>query len=170
MAAARPSSMCGAATAGWQWVTWRRRRSSNFASRARTAGPGARRRVLPRKTHLKSGERLETPETFVAVHDGDYFATLNTYRQLMAERGIDAGARRPRPTSRSGAPGAMSATCTTELIEGTLPKVKEFGLEWAVIDDGWQARSAIGVLIRTKYPNGDADMRSLVAEHPRAAA
>ena len=44
--------------------------------------------------NLKPGERFETPETFVAVHDGDYFAALSSYRLLMSERGMtpaDAG-------------------------------------------------------------------------------
>jgi alpha-galactosidase len=50
------------------------------------------------------------------------------------------------------------------LIEGTLPKVKELGLAWAVIDDGWQAKIGDWNPNRTKYPNGDADVRSLVSD------
>jgi alpha-galactosidase len=54
--------------------------------------------------------------------------------------------------------------CTTALIEGTLPKVKELGLQWAVIDDGWQAMIGDWSPDRAKYPNGEADMRSLVSD------
>jgi len=50
------------------------------------------------------------------------------------------------------------------LIEGTLPKVKELGLDWAVIDDGWQAMIGDWNPDRTKYPNGDADVRRLVSD------
>ena len=53
--------------------------------------------------------------------------------------------------------------CTTQLIEGTLPKVRELGLRWAVIDDGWQAMIGDWNPHRDKYPNGDADMRRLVS-------
>ena len=35
------------------------------------------------KRTLAPGETMQGLETFLAVHGGDYFATLTTYRQLM---------------------------------------------------------------------------------------
>ena len=116
------------------------------------------------KRYLKVGETFETPETFVAVHRGDYFAVLNAYRNLMAERGLKAAV----PPATSYEPiwcaWGYERSCTTALIEGTLPKVKELGLEWAVIDDGWQAMIGDWVPDRRKYPNGDADVKRLVSD------
>ncbi|MBV8495262.1 MAG: alpha-galactosidase, partial [Gammaproteobacteria bacterium] len=37
---------------------------------------------------LAAGEALVLPETFIATHEGDHFATLDTYRRLMGERGF----------------------------------------------------------------------------------
>jgi alpha-galactosidase len=37
---------------------------------------------------LASGEELQTPESFIATHSGDYFVTLDAYRRIMAERGL----------------------------------------------------------------------------------
>ena len=116
------------------------------------------------KHNLKAGERFDTPETFVAVHDGDYFNALTRYRRLMSERGLTPAV----PPASSYEPiwcaWGYERSCTTALIEGTLPKVKELGLSWAVIDDGWQAMIGDWNLDRTKYPNGDADMRRLVSD------
>jgi alpha-galactosidase len=116
------------------------------------------------KHNLRPGERFETPETFVAVHDGDYFTALTSYRRLMSERGLTPAV----PPASSYEPiwcaWGYERSCTTALIEGTLPKVKELGLSWAVIDDGWQAMIGDWTLDRTKYPNGDADMRRLVSD------
>jgi alpha-galactosidase len=116
------------------------------------------------KRYLRPDERFETPETFVAVHAGDYFAALTAYRRLMSERGL----RPATPTAASYEPiwcaWGYERDCTTALIRGTLPKVKELGLEWAVIDDGWQAAIGDWTPNRTKYPNGEPDMRSLVAD------
>jgi len=116
------------------------------------------------KHNLKAGERFDTPETFVAVHDGDYFTALTRYRRLMSERGLTPAV----PPAASYEPiwcaWGYERSCTTALIEGTLPKVKELGLSWAVIDDGWQAMIGDWNLDRTKYPNGDADMRRLVSD------
>ena len=52
--------------------------------------------------------------------------------------------------------------CTVALIEGTLPKVRELGLSWAVVDDGWQTNVGDWNLDPKKYPRGDADMQQLV--------
>ncbi len=115
------------------------------------------------KRYLKPGDRFETPETFVAVHHGDYFAALSSYRRLMSERGLNPAV----PPAASYEPiwcaWGYERACTSALIEGTLPKVKELGLAWAVIDDGWQAMIGDWIPDRIKYPGGDADMRLLVS-------
>ena len=116
------------------------------------------------KRNLKPGDMFETPETFVAVHSGDYFAALSAYRRLMSERGLTPAV----PPAASYEPiwcaWGYERDCTTALIEGTLPKVKELGLQWAVIDDGWQAMIGDWSPHRAKYPNGEADMRGLVSD------
>jgi alpha-galactosidase len=115
------------------------------------------------KRYLKPGEKFDTPETFVAVHGGDYFAVLNSYRVIMSERGLTPAASPAPAYDAIWCAWGYERSCTTELIEGTLPKVKELGLEWAVIDDGWQAMIGDWSPDRAKYPNGDADMRNLVS-------
>src|ERR1700730_15510291 len=44
--------------------------------------------VSPLERTLQPGEKFETHETFVATHTGDYFAVLNSYRQIMGARGL----------------------------------------------------------------------------------
>lgn len=51
---------------------------------------------------------------------------------------------------------------------GTLPKVRELGIKWAVLDDGWQTAEGDWYLHPEKFPRGDADMKALV-EKIRAA-
>lgn len=117
-----------------------------------------------RKETLATGAELSLPETFIAVHTGDYFATLDAYRRIMAERGIKS------PTPPASAYEAIwcawgyERSCTLELIENTLPKVAELGLRWAVIDDGWQSNVGDWGLDKVKYPHGEADMLRLVAQ------
>ncbi|MDB6083043.1 MAG: alpha-galactosidase [Gammaproteobacteria bacterium] len=121
--------------------------------------------VCGRKKHyLRPGERFEAPETFVAVHGGDYFAALSSYRRLMSERGLAPAV----PPATSYEPiwcaWGYERDCTTALIEGTLPKVKELGLDWVVIDDGWQAMIGDWTPDRAKYPNGEGDLRRLAGD------
>ena len=115
------------------------------------------------KRVLGPGERLDTPDSFLAVHSGDHFATLNTYRQVVADRGLKPATPNPACYEPIWCAWGYERDCTTALIEGTLPKVKELGLKWAVIDDGWQARIGDWKPHPAKYPNGEADLRGLVA-------
>src|SRR4029077_17211939 len=98
----------------------------------------------------------------IATHTGDYFATLDAYRRIMAERVL----RSPQPPDSAYEPiwcaWGYERECTPRLIEDTLPKVRELGLRWAVIDDGWQSNVGDWTLDPVKYPHGDTDMKRLV--------
>ncbi|MBS0581220.1 MAG: alpha-galactosidase [Proteobacteria bacterium] len=112
---------------------------------------------------LAPGERLTTAESFISVHRGDHFATVTQYRELMRERGVSSP---PAPDSAFESiwcAWGYERDCTLELIRDTLPKVKELGLGWAVIDDGWQNNVGDWQLDRAKYPRGKADMLELVS-------
>src|SRR5262249_44429061 len=114
-------------------------------------------------THtLQSGETFSTPETFIATHTGDYFTTLDTYRRIMATRGL-ASPTPPRSAYEAiWCAWGYERDCTLQLIADTLPKVQELGLRWAVIDDGWQSNVGDWKLSAAKYPGGEADMQGLV--------
>jgi len=111
---------------------------------------------------LRPGEVLKMPEIFVATHTGDYFATLNAYRQIMGDRGLKSPAVPEAAYEPIWCAWGYERACTTQLIEDTLPKVQELGLRWAVIDDGWQSNVGDWKLNPAKYPRGDADMKALV--------
>ncbi len=87
---------------------------------------------------LKAGESFETLDTFVTIHVRDYYATLDAYRRVMAERGLAA------PKAPEGSYEAIwcawgyDRNFNVAEVEGTYAKVKELGFKWAVLDDGWQ--------------------------------
>ncbi len=111
---------------------------------------------------LQPGESFSTIETFVAVHRGDFFATLDSYRQILAERGL--------PQAKVPAAAYEPIWCgwgyerdfTVEQVLGTLPKASQLGLVWAGVDDGWQTALGDWYLDSKKFPRGDADMIALV--------
>jgi alpha-galactosidase len=116
------------------------------------------------KRKVAPGDTVETLETFVAVHRGDHYAVLDAYRRIMADRGLHT----PTPPAAAYEPiwcaWGYERDCTVALVEGTLPKVKELGLKWAVIDDGWQSNVGDWRLDRDKFPRGEADMKDLVGK------
>ena len=118
----------------------------------------------PLQRVLAPGERFDTPQTFVATHTGDYFTTLDAYRRIMADRGLEA----PQPPQSAYEPiwcaWGYERECTVKLIEDTLPKARELGLRWAVIDDGWQSNVGDWKPQASKFPRGGADMQQLVRD------
>lgn len=114
-------------------------------------------------THeLAPGASLTTPLGFVAVHAGDCFVPLDRYRRLMAAQGLAA----PEPPA-SAYDGVWCAwgyerEFSLPLVRGTLGKVQELGLRWAVLDDGWQRLTGDWTPDPAKFPRGEADMKALV--------
>ena len=111
---------------------------------------------------LQVGAQVTTFETFVAIHKGDYFTTLNTYRQLMSKRGLRAALIPEESYEPIWCAWGYERNFTIALMTGTLEKAKELGLEWAVLDDGWQTSEGDWQLDRKKFPQGEADMKHLV--------
>ncbi|MBW4330670.1 alpha-galactosidase [Stakelama sp. CBK3Z-3] len=109
---------------------------------------------------LRPGETLTLPMVFLMAHTGDHFRPLEAYRAIMAERGLSA----PRIPDSSYDPiwcaWGYERNFTTEQIYGTLPKAKSVGLEWAVLDDGWQTSEGDWKVDRTKFPRGGADLKA----------
>jgi alpha-galactosidase len=117
-----------------------------------------------RPIKLQPGEQFNTCETFVTVHRGDYFTTLDTYRRVMAERGLQA----PKAPAESYEPiwcaWGYERDFSMARVEGTLAKAKDLGLEWAVIDDGWQTGYGDWYVDVKKFPRGEADLKRMVQE------
>ncbi|WP_242146188.1 glycoside hydrolase family 36 protein [Sphingomonas sp. BAUL-RG-20F-R05-02] len=114
-------------------------------------------------TVLPPGGTLTLPPVFLMVHDGDHFRALDAYRRLMATRGIAAPAI-PEP---SYAPvwcawGYGRDFKIAEVLTA-MGKAKEIGLEWAVLDDGWQTSEGDWKLNPAKFPHGEADMKAFAS-------
>jgi alpha-galactosidase len=113
-----------------------------------------------RESTLKTGETLTTDLTFLCAHTGDHFAPLALYQRYMKDVGIAA---RSVPQSAFGAiwcAWGYERNFTTEQVLATLPKVRDMGFEWAVLDDGWQTNEGDWGLDKSKFPRGDADMKA----------
>jgi alpha-galactosidase len=118
----------------------------------------------PQAATLAPGGELVTERTLLAVHGGDHFAPLQQYRQFMQAEGIVA----PQAPDSAFAPvwcaWGYERDFNTAQVLATLPKARELGFEWAVLDDGWQTNEGDWRIDKRKFPRGDADMRAFTAE------
>lgn len=101
------------------------------------------------------------PVMLGAFH-GDFFSPVRAYGHLV-ERGTF---RFPRVPADAYEPiwcgWGFGRDFTPDDIYRTLPAVRELGIPWVVIDDGYQQSIGAWPLIEDKFPRGDADMRALV--------
>jgi alpha-galactosidase len=111
---------------------------------------------------LAPGESVHTFRTFVSVHQGDYFRTLEDYRRFMMKQGFETP---PAPGHAYGAiwcAWGYGRTFKPQQVYDTLPTVKRMGFVWVTLDDGWQNNVGDWALDPKKFPHGDADMKALV--------
>ncbi len=115
-----------------------------------------------RETDLLPGASLETHDSFISVHQRDFYATLDQYRKVMADRGL-AQAKPPASVYEPvWCAWGYDRNFDTKDIIATLPKAKQLGFVWAGLDDGWQPGEGDWVVDRKRFPRGDADMKAFV--------
>lgn len=111
---------------------------------------------------LAPGQSLTTDRTFISAHTGDHYAPLDQYRRFMQDQGIAA----PKAPESAFAPiwcaWGYERDFTAAEVLGALPKARELGFEWAVLDDGWQTNEGDWRIDRRKFPRGEDDMRAFV--------
>jgi len=115
-----------------------------------------------RDLSLQPGESFHAFRSFVAVHEGDYFQTLLTYRRFMSKQGFRMA---KAPESAFGAiwcAWGYGRNFKPQQVYDTLPTVKSMGFTWVTLDDGWQNNYGDWQLDPKKFPRGDADIKAMV--------
>ena len=111
---------------------------------------------------LAENDILTTDETFVMVHQKDYFSALQSFTKYMKAKGIRFAETEEAAFGAMWCAWGYERNFTLEEIICTLPKVKELGIKWVGIDDGFQIAEGDWNLDPKKFPGGDKDMRRLV--------
>lgn len=109
---------------------------------------------------FKAGQTIALPRLFLTAHEGDYFRPLEAYRGLMADQGLAAPAIPESSYEPIWCAWGYERNFTTQQIYDTLPKAKSLGLDWAVLDDGWQTSEGDWKVDTTKFPRGGPDLKA----------
>ena len=114
------------------------------------------------RTKFASKDSIETLETFISITKGDYYANLSRYSRLMQARGITIAEPEEEAFESIWCAWGYERQFTLDEIIGTLPKVKELGIKWAVLDDGFQIAEGDWNANPEKFPQGNAAIKTLV--------
>jgi alpha-galactosidase len=86
---------------------------------------------------LQQGESYSSPETFLAVYSGDYYQPLRIYSDVIDGEGLKKPSTNNEDYAVSWCGWGYLADVTPAQMLGTIPKLKEFGIHWATLDDRW---------------------------------
>ena len=93
--------------------------------------------TIPANAVLKPGEVYSTPRSFLAVYSGDYYEPLRLWSSVLAKEGWNL----PKPSNEaynvSWCGWGYEFNVTPAQMTGTIPKLKEFNIKWATLDDRW---------------------------------
>lgn len=93
--------------------------------------------TIPANTKLKPGETFSTPRSFLAVYSGDFYQPLRMWSEMLGKEGWQI----PKPSSEaynvSWCGWGYEFNVTPAQMLGTIPKLKEFNIKWATLDDRW---------------------------------
>jgi alpha-galactosidase len=92
---------------------------------------------IPANTVLKSGDIYSTPRTFLAVYSGDYYEPLKMWSDAIAKEGLAKPANNDENYAVAWCGWGYEFGVTPKEMLGTVPKLKELGIHWATLDDGW---------------------------------
>ena len=112
---------------------------------------------------FKANDTIETYNSFITVHTGDFFEPLKQFSHYMQDQGIEFVDPEPTAYEAVWCAWGYERSFTIDEVIGTLPKVKELGFKWVDVDDGFQ--KAIGDWEpNDRFPGGNSDMRRLADE------
>lgn len=117
---------------------------------------------FPERTLFKSKDSITTLETFISISKGDYFTNLAKYSELMKAKGVKFVEPEPAAFEPIWCAWGYGRTFTMDEVVNTLPKVKELGIKWAVLDDGFQIAEGDWDADPKKFPKGNIEIKNLV--------
>jgi alpha-galactosidase len=92
---------------------------------------------IPVSTNLKPGEVFSTPRTFLSVYVGDFYAPLNLWSNVLEKEGLGRPVNNQENYAVSWCGWGYEFGVTPKQMLDTVPKLKELGIHWATLDDGW---------------------------------
>ncbi|HXH68480.1 MAG TPA: glycoside hydrolase family 36 protein [Candidatus Limnocylindrales bacterium] len=92
---------------------------------------------VPADTVLKPGEVFSTPRTFLAVYRGDFYLPLSLWSKVLAKEGLEKPRNNDENYAVSWCGWGYEFGVTPKQMLDTIPKLKELGIHWATLDDGW---------------------------------
>ncbi len=108
------------------------------------------------------GQSYTTLTTAVITHKLDYYDPLRTYTELMSAQGLVKKKPSDEAYDAIWCGWGYLTDFTLDDIYRTLPKLKELGIKWVVIDDRWWDRYGDWNPRKYTFPGGEKQVKQFV--------
>ncbi len=99
----------------------------------------------------------------IVVHTGDFYTPLEIYKELLIDQGLAIRTTSPKWMFEGyWKTWGWEADFTLEQIYNRIPELLSLGIKQVMIDDGWFTHLGDWEPVKSKYPNGDADVKASV--------
>jgi len=92
---------------------------------------------IPANSTLKPGEVFSTPRTFLSIYTGDFYEPLQMWSDAIAKEGLTKPTNNNENYAVAWCGWGYEFAVTPKQMLDTIPKLKELGIHWATLDDGW---------------------------------
>ena len=92
---------------------------------------------VPASALLKPGEVFASPRTFLAVYSGDFYEPLKMWSDAIEKEGLSKPPNNDENYAVAWCGWGYEFGVTPKQMLDTIPKLKELGIHWATLDDGW---------------------------------
>jgi alpha-galactosidase len=111
---------------------------------------------------LPTGERAASLTVLISYHQGDFYAPLALYRELMQKQGLIS----PTPNAEDYQPAWCSwgyeFDVLPEEMTQVLPKLQEMNIRWLTLDDRWFDHYGDWNPRSDTFPGGEAQLKAMV--------
>jgi alpha-galactosidase len=108
---------------------------------------------------LLAGESYKTLRTTIIAHRLDFYDPLHTYASLLADEGVKREKSSDEAYQAIWCGWGYLTNFKLSDIYGTLPKLKELGIKWVVIDDRWWDRYGDWNPRKYTFPGGEKQIK-----------
>lgn len=111
---------------------------------------------------IEPGQTLDTVETVVMVHKGDFYDSMTDYRRIMELRGMKFAPINKEAYEATWCSWGYERNFKVSQIYEALPMVKKLGIKWVCLDDGWQYEEGDYELSTNSFPTGEEGIKEFV--------
>ena len=119
---------------------------------------------------IEPGGNVRGLRTLISLHQGDFYAPLSLYREVLARQGIKPAQSHSQDYEPGWCSWGYEFDVLPNEITGVLPKLKDLNLHWLCLDDRWFDNYGDWNPRSDTFPGGGAQMRQMVDQIHQAGA